>query len=163
MVQRLENCTALGPSCMQDILAPPTTWSVCGEAMSCRRMMLSVSLQRNLFLIMECCFQSVWQYILHWLCHSKVRCLHSMPPGFIMGVKWYSHSRCQSQPSSEIHHSQYVRVADVLTILKCDAPFMSISRYRTYREQALWYPKSSTISLTQPIFIFTSKNRNQTT
>jgi len=55
-----------------------------------------------------------------------------MLPGFIMGVKWYSQSCCLSQSRSEIHHRQYGRVANVLPILKCDAPFMSISRCGTY-------------------------------
>lgn len=163
MIQRHEKCIALTPSCTQDILEPPITWAVCGEAMSCRRMMQSISWHRYLFLIMVCYFQTVWQCILQWLCHSKVRYLHSMLPGFIMGVKWYSQSHCQSQSSSEIHHCWYGRVANVLPILKRDAPFMSISRCRTYREQTLCYPKSCTISLTQPIFKFTSKDSRQTT
>ena len=132
MIQRHEKCTAITPSCTQDILEPPNTWAVCGEAMSCRRMMQSVSWHRYLFLIMVRCFQTVWQYILQLLCNSKVRCLHSMLPGFIMGVKWYSQSCCLSQSRSEIHHRQYGRVANVLPILKCDAPFMSISRCGTY-------------------------------
>jgi hypothetical protein len=163
MIQGHEKCTALTQSCTQDILEPPIKWAVCGEAMSCRRMIQSVSWHRYLFLIMVCCFQTVWQYILQWLCHNKVRCLHSMLPGFIMGVKRYSQSRYRSQSSSEIHHRQDGTVVNVLPILKCDAPFMSISRCRTYREQALCYSKSCTISLTQPIFIFTFKDRKQTT
>ena len=156
MIQRHERCIALTPSCTQDILEPTITWAVCGGAMSCRRMMQSVSWHRYLFLIMVCCFQTVWQYSLQWLYHSKVRCLHSMLPGFNMGVNWYSQSRCQSKSSSEIHHHQYGRAANVLPILKCDAPFMSISRCRT-----LCYPKSCTISLTQPIFIVLPKTESK--
>lgn len=65
MIQICENHMAIIPGCMQNVLTPSITWHSVGpafcwshrDAVSCGRMMPSLTLTWHLFLILVCCFE----------------------------------------------------------------------------------------------------------